>query len=176
MSATGDNEAARPQRSCGPCGLCCKLMGVSEIAKPAGDWCSHWSASCGCAIYTERPHACRIFDCWYRSDAAAPEVWNPVKSRMVVTIDMNGKRFAVHVDPNRPDAWRREPYHGLLRGYAERMLPRGAQVVVYIGERCIAVLPDRDVDLGICTGEYRLRYTPHFTAQGARWDVAVARP
>jgi len=173
MAETPTGEHA--QRSCGACGLCCKIMGVSEIGKAAGDWCPQWSASGGCAIYTDRPHPCRIFDCWWRSDAGAPEVWNPVKSRMVVTIDMNGRRFGVHVDPNRPDAWRREPYHALLREYAARLTPRGAQVVVFIGQRWIAVLPDRDVDLGTCTNEHILRYAAQHTPQGLRWDVTKER-
>jgi len=147
-------------------------MGVSEIAKPAHVWCPHWSASAGCDIYQDRPDACRIFDCWYRSDATSPEAWNPAKSRMVVTVDMGGKRFAVHVDPSQPDAWRREPHHSMLREYADRLLPRGSQVVVFIGDRCIAVLPDRDVDLGICKGEYGFKYMPRRTPGGVKWDVS----
>jgi hypothetical protein len=91
---------------------------------------------------------------------------------MVVTIDMGGKRFAVHVDTSQPDAWRRAPYHALLREYATRLTPRGSQVVVYIGDRCIAVLPDRDVDLGICKGEYELRYISRSTSTGVHWDVS----
>jgi len=170
-----DNARARGERSCGACGLCCKLMGVSEIEKPAHSWCRHWSTGNGCAIYVDRPEACRIFDCWWRSDSHVPDVWYPAKARMVVTLDMGGKRLAVHADPARADAWKREPHHGLLREYASRMIPRGAQVVVYIGERCIAVLPDRDVDLGIQTGDYGLRYTPRQTPQGVRWDVDVVR-
>lgn len=174
MSDIKTDAHERAGRSCGSCGLCCKIMGVSEIRKAAGDWCQHWSASKGCAIYADRPPSCRIFDCWYRSDIGSPEVWNPVKSRMVVTIEMNGRRFAVHVDPDRPDAWRREPYHAMLREYAQRLVPRGVQVIVYIGNRCTAVLPDRDVDLGICREDAHVVMTPQFTPSGVRWNAEMA--
>ena len=70
------------ERRCGTRGLCCKITGVSEIGKAAGAWCPQWSASGGCAIYASHPEPCRIFDCWWRSDASAPEVWNPVKAHV----------------------------------------------------------------------------------------------
>jgi hypothetical protein len=28
-------------RSCGSCSLCCKVMPVQELSKPAGQWCVH---------------------------------------------------------------------------------------------------------------------------------------
>ncbi len=46
-------------KNCGECGLCCKLMGVSGLDKPAGKWCRQFSKTSGCAIYETRPDDCR---------------------------------------------------------------------------------------------------------------------
>lgn len=48
-------------KSCGDCGLCCKLIGVESIAKPQFTWCWHFKKTAGCGIYEDRPHDCRAF-------------------------------------------------------------------------------------------------------------------
>jgi hypothetical protein len=42
-------------KSCGDCGLCCTLMGVTALDKPVGRWCRHFSKTSGCALYDDRP-------------------------------------------------------------------------------------------------------------------------
>jgi hypothetical protein len=60
-------------RQCGSCTLCCKLIPVKEIGKPAGVRCEHQRMGKGCAIYDKRPWSCRLWDCqWLRSDADLP--------------------------------------------------------------------------------------------------------
>jgi len=49
-------------RICGGCTACCKTHSVKEIAKPAGEWCSH-CLSDQCRIYETRPKGCRDFVC-----------------------------------------------------------------------------------------------------------------
>src|SRR5262249_20143690 len=34
-------KALNLQRQCGDCSLCCKLLNVPEVGKPANDWCPH---------------------------------------------------------------------------------------------------------------------------------------
>jgi hypothetical protein len=43
------------ERSCGDCTLCCKVMAVEALGKPAGSWCSHCKPGRGCLIYETRP-------------------------------------------------------------------------------------------------------------------------
>jgi hypothetical protein len=43
------SEAASKQ--CGDCTLCCKVMAIEMLAKPAGAWCPHCTAKRGCTIY-----------------------------------------------------------------------------------------------------------------------------
>ena len=51
----------RTGRSCGSCSECCRLIGVEELAKPAGQWCTHCDPGHGCRIYPERPDLPGLF-------------------------------------------------------------------------------------------------------------------
>lgn len=54
-------KEAAPNRKCGECSLCCKVLRVNSLDKPTGTWCQH--ARPGCAIYEDRPVECRAFSC-----------------------------------------------------------------------------------------------------------------
>jgi hypothetical protein len=49
-------------RECGECQLCCELVSVPELNKPTNTKCIH-QCEAGCGIYSERPDACRAFEC-----------------------------------------------------------------------------------------------------------------
>lgn len=36
--------------SCGDGGMCCKLLAIAEIEKPAGRWCASFKRRCGFTI------------------------------------------------------------------------------------------------------------------------------
>lgn len=50
-------------RICGPCTLCCKVLGIPEVPTPADVWCPHAHKGNGCDIYADRPEPCRSFVC-----------------------------------------------------------------------------------------------------------------
>jgi hypothetical protein len=51
--------------------MCCKLMGVPELEKPANRWCPHCDVGKGCMIYKSRPPSCQKFQClWLQSQMA----------------------------------------------------------------------------------------------------------
>jgi Fe-S-cluster containining protein len=133
-------------RSCGTCTLCCKLLLVPELNKPMGTWCAHCKQGEGCGIHETRPQACRDFFCGYLQTEQLSEEWHPVKSRIVVAGEPSG--IVLYVDPGRPDAWRGEPFYARIKAWATDNLPRNRLVTVRIGKRTVAVLPDKDVDLG----------------------------
>lgn len=136
------------ERDCGTCSLCCKLLGIGALDKPAGSWCAHCSPPRGCTIYHTRPDECRDFACLWYDDATLDEAWKPIRSKIVLYMIDDGSRLIAHVDPGTPDAWRRAPYYAQLRAWSKSGIRAGRSVVVRIGERLIAILPDRDVDLG----------------------------
>lgn len=52
------------QRTCAGCDLCCRLLAVKALDKPAGPLCPCHTGT-GCRIYGYRPQACRDFRCLY---------------------------------------------------------------------------------------------------------------
>lgn len=56
------------QRPCGPCKVCCRVIGIRELEKPPGVQCKHVNPNMahpkiGCTIYENRPGGCRDFLC-----------------------------------------------------------------------------------------------------------------
>ncbi len=125
-------------KSCGDCGLCCKLMGVTALAKPAGKWCRHFSKTTGCAIYADRPDDCRVFNCLWLLTEALDETWKPSVAGFVLHSEQGGARLIVESDPTRPHDWRREPYQSVLRRWAEAP---GQEVLVFAGLRGVRLGP-----------------------------------
>jgi hypothetical protein len=141
-------------RECGECTLCCKLMGVGELKKPAGTWCTHCTG--GCSIYETRPQECRDFVCAWLESHALDERWKPSRCKFVVFAEPGSVNLKVSVDPARPDAWRKEPFYAWFKAWVRQRIAQGGKVVVMNGKRAVAVLPDRDVDLGECNDDDRV--------------------
>lgn len=123
-------------------------MEIGELGKPAGAWCPHVAKGRGCSIYPDRPQSCRDFTCGYLLWQHAGAHWYPARSKMVIAAQGDG-RLAVHVDPATPNVWKTQPYHADLKRWTRNPARYGfRQIVVAVGRRMIAILPDRDVDLG----------------------------
>ena len=149
-------------RSCGTCTQCCKALEVAPLNKPAGVWCAHCKPGVGCAIYSERPRECGSFFCDYLTNPSLGEEWRPSQSKLVVTSELDHNRIAVYVDPQRPDAWKQEPYYSRLKQWAAAAVPHRGQVLACVGGRTTVVFPDREVDLGV-VGEDELIVTSERT-------------
>jgi len=50
--------------SCYGCSMCCTMLSVKELDKPAGVPCKHLNGH-RCGIYDERPESCRKYKCVY---------------------------------------------------------------------------------------------------------------
>ncbi|MBM3507531.1 MAG: hypothetical protein FJX64_07390, partial [Alphaproteobacteria bacterium] len=141
-----DGGAPAPGKACGTCTMCCKVLHIAALDKPHGVWCPHVKQGRGCGIYADRPQECRKFHCGYLSSNLS-EDWFPAKSKIVLMADASGGITAV-VDHSRPDAWKEKPFYAQLKAWARELLPQQKYVVVRVGKRAIAVLPDEDFDLG----------------------------
>ena len=104
-------------RTCGGCSLCCKLLPVKEIGKPAGQRCRHQKFGKGCTIYARRPGSCRFWSCAWLTDKRTEAMRRPDRVHYVVdqeldfvTIDNDGEEVRklpvaqVWLDPAFPDA------------------------------------------------------------------------
>lgn len=70
---------------CGGCTMCCKIMGVTELNKPANSWCTKCTKGVGCSVYETRPTSCVEFKCvWLQTQLGDWPVEEPAK---VPTID-----------------------------------------------------------------------------------------
>lgn len=155
--------------------MCCKLLDVVALAKPAGTWCAHCAPGRGCGIYADRPGECRTFQCGWLVDPALGEEWRPSHSRVMLVSEAGSNRLAAHVDPARPDAWRRPHIHTALRQWAAMAARTRGQVVVYVGRRATAILPDRDVELGLMADDEVIATSVSITPAGATLDAFKLR-
>jgi hypothetical protein len=142
-------------KSCGECGMCCKLLAIQALDKPAGAWCGHFKRGAGCGVYDERPPACRGFICLWLDSEKLDEAWRPDRAKFLMYTEKGGQRLNVIVDPNHPGAWKREPYYRRIKAMSELALD-GRELVVCIGDRRIVVFPHEDVDLGLVNPEHKL--------------------
>lgn len=94
-----DPERARraASRSCGPCSLCCSVLRVDELAKPAGRDCVHQrrvgvdpaAPAGGCAIHETRPGICRAYAClWLQGGLEDDE--RPDETGGIVDLETTG--------------------------------------------------------------------------------------
>ena len=129
--------------------MCCKVFAIPELEKGAQQWCRHVVPSHGCGIHPDRPSVCRAFFChWLRNPNLGPE-WQPDRARFLIYTEMGGRRMVVAPDAGAPTAWRKQPFYAQFKRWAAVGARSNHQILVFNGKRATAILPDRDVDLGI---------------------------
>jgi len=141
-------------RQCGDCTLCCKVMAIEQLAKPAGSWCPHCMPGRGCSRYAARPEECRLFDCLWLTDERFGPHWKPNRARLVLTTSLDG--IEVRCDPGFPDAWRKQPFRDEIQALATAGETHDVTVIVIAGQRTILITPDREFDLGVVGPEQRI--------------------
>ncbi|HXC56255.1 MAG TPA: YkgJ family cysteine cluster protein [Rhizomicrobium sp.] len=164
-------------RDCDGCTLCCKVMGIEELGKPTNTWCGHCLKGKGCGFYEHRPTSCREFNCVYLTNPNLGPEWRPADAKFVIRHEGGGGgRIAIHVDTQRPDAWRREPFLSTFHAWAEVGARHMGQVVVYVGRHVHVIVPDRVVDLGEIAPDELILTTMIQTPQGVRLEPFKAGP
>jgi hypothetical protein len=141
-------------RQCGDCTLCCKVMAIEELAKPAGTWCQYCKPGRGCLNYSGRPGECRSFSCLWLTDERFGHHWKPNKSKLVLTTSEDG--IEIRCDPGFPDAWRREPFRSEIAKLASAGETHDVTVLVIVGQKMTLVTPDREFDLGVVQADERI--------------------
>jgi hypothetical protein len=137
-------------RECGSCSLCCKLLRIDELSKPANRWCRHCRpGNSGCTIYDARPPVCRGFYCEWLLEPKMGDEWRPTRAKMVVCRE--GEDTIFNVDPDTPTRWREAPYYTQIKTQALAGLHRSSgtyfHTYVRVGERLWLILPDQNVEL-----------------------------
>ena len=164
-----DEAPIVPGRACGTCTLCCKILSITELAKPKGQWCRHCDIGRGCRIYDQRPPSCRTFICGYLGWPVAGDHWFPARCKMVIIGEES--RLIVRVDPSRPNAWREQPYYDEIKDWSAMAVREGRTVLVVVGESSIVVLPDGEVELGLVAEDERIVILETRGAVGPKWTA-----
>ena len=166
-----------PGRDCTDCTLCCTILGIQELNKPPGVECPHVKTHVGCTIYERRPRVCAAFYCGFLHQPDLAAHWRPKRSRMVLRFEDEARRIEAHVDPAKPDAWRKEPYYSELKAWARISAPLRRQVIVCVSQDdVIAILPDRDKRLGRVGQDETLACIEYQTPTGnVIYDVIVVK-
>jgi hypothetical protein len=146
-------------------------MAVPALRKPQNQWCRYCHTGTGCTIYSARPDSCRVFMCGYLTNPSLTAAWKPSRAKFVLAYEESSRRVVIHVDTGRPDAWRREPYYGQFKTWAQKAIRERGQVVVMVGRRAIMIFPDRDVDLGEVADDEVILTGEHSTPSGNRLEA-----
>jgi len=141
-------------KQCGDCTLCCKVMAIEQLAKPAGSWCPRCKAGRGCMSYDSRPGECRDYDCLWLIDDRLDQCWKPNRSKLVLTTSQDG--IEIRCDPGFRDAWRKEPFRSQIHAWTVAGETHDVTVLVIVGEKMILLTPDREFDLGTVRADQRI--------------------
>jgi len=177
MSTIDIKSAPRPNRVCGSCSLCCKLIGFAEFNKPMGQWCPHCLKGKGCNIYESRPNQCRSFNCEWLTNANIGDEWQPLRSKMIICHVRDGGmgKLAFHVDPGSPLSWRNEPHYSQLKRWARIGIEHNETLTIIIGKRVFLILADEDIDLGICDSDDEISAAIALHARGSQGSVGPSK-
>lgn len=139
------------QLGCGSCNLCCKLLNVPDISKPALMTCWHTTLHGGCLVHDKKSSdpslkACEQFYCvWLASQTLDDEAkrgsraMRPDQCHVLLgPFDRdNPKLLYVHVDPNYKSAWR-EPG---VTAYLDEICAKGASACIVVGDHHFNYMP-----------------------------------
>jgi hypothetical protein len=149
-------------------------LGISELEKPRGTWCTHCDTKRGCRVHGSHPDECRDFYCGYLTNPALDERWNPLKCKIVLAYDeVHATRLSVYVDRARAGVWREEPYYSQIKRWAVAAAAARGQVIVWQGAKAIAVLPDSEKDLGEVGADQFIIVSQKMGPRGPTLDALV---
>jgi hypothetical protein len=86
--------------------MCCKVLEIDELDKPAGRLCANCVLGAGCSIYAERPDVCRGYECLWLTERDLPLNLKPDRIGAVLMNDSDSDEYQAVCDPSKPMAWR----------------------------------------------------------------------
>lgn len=96
MSVNFDDKGTG--RVCGSCQLCCRLMPIPPLRKPAMTRCQHQSFAKGCKVHHHgKPVCCKTFACLWLADPETKGMPRPDRAHYV--LDMTAD-YVTHTDLN----------------------------------------------------------------------------
>jgi hypothetical protein len=136
---------------CSGCSLCCKLLGIGVLNKPANVWCHFCKPGSGCQIHEHPslPQECADYVCFWlqgrREGNPLPDELRPDRCHVVIDKRLGGDIHNVRCDIGHPHAWKHPKVQRVL------------QVLAELGSTVVLVT---------ATGEDQMLYSPHPTLKG----------
>ena len=94
-------------RECGECALCCTVLRVDELEKPARVACDKLRRDGpGCSIYETRPRICRSYKCAWLQGSFGDED-RPDRLGAVMDLQFRGDRLWLEIHEESPGAFER---------------------------------------------------------------------
>jgi uncharacterized protein len=121
-----------PGKACGTCSMCCKILEIEELKKPAGPYCPNCKVGEGCGIYHSRPDVCRDYECLWKTDRTLSPQLRPDRSGTILMEDADSEQYQAVCDPDKPLAWRNNP---LIFKHLVAVAKSGRTVVAKAGEK-----------------------------------------
>jgi hypothetical protein len=134
-------------RECSSCNLCCRLLPVPQLNKPAGQRCKHQSFAKGCRVYrtAKFPASCALWNCRWLVNDDCDDLSRPDRSHYVIDVmpdfittrdDATGETRNIQVvqiwiDPKHPEA-HKDP---ALRRYLFRRAEQGIAGLIRFSTR-----------------------------------------
>ena len=97
--------AAAQGKTCGACMMCCIVLEIEELNKPAGPACPN-CVNPGCAIYAARPQVCRDFECEWLTSRTLPQNFRPDLIGTILMEDADTGEYRAVCAPSRALSWR----------------------------------------------------------------------
>ena len=85
-------------------------------------------------------------------------------------------RFVFHVDPGAPLSWKKQPYYSQLKRLAQNGVEHNGIVTVNIGKRTIVILPDEDIDLGVCQPTDKILLKKYWDGLSYKYEAYKTSP
>ncbi len=95
-----------PGKSCGACSMCCQVLEIEELQKPAGLVCKDCMNGGGCRIYAARPKVCREYECEWKGNRSMGPQLRPERVGTILMEDADSDEYQAVCDPTKPLAWR----------------------------------------------------------------------
>lgn len=135
-------------KTCGTCALCCKVLEIEPLAKPAGQWCVHVRKGRGCGVYADRPEPCRTFTCGWLATPQLGDEWKPETAKFLIRDERALGHLCLDVDPGYPAAWRGAAYLPMIKRWSRMVWEQRGCVLVYAGGQTTVVFPEEDIAIG----------------------------
>jgi hypothetical protein len=115
------------------------------------------------------------FFCGWLLNSEVAAHWRPRECRMVLNFQATLNRTVVHVDPGRPDAWRKAPFHAELVVVATRMAAAGGYVLVACGTNHTILLARQEFPVGALLPSDKVVISRRPSAGGPVYDLKITK-